>query len=90
MVKHWIANPEHTGSSPVLPSITVVGLPIVEGFFLRGNKMAARNDITGDNISSKTSNDKFRDGWELAFGKKKEALNNSEKETSETSESTDE
>lgn len=52
--------------------------------------MTTRNDITGDNIASKTSNDKFRDGWELAFGKKKEALNNSEKETSETSESNDE
>lgn len=57
---------------------------------MRGNKMAARNDITGDNIASKTSNDKFRDGWELAFGKKKEALNNSEKETPENLERNDE
>lgn len=57
---------------------------------MRGNKMAARNDITGDNIASKTSNDRFRDGWELAFGKKKEALNNSEKETPENLERNDE
>ena len=52
--------------------------------------MTTRNDITGDNISSKTTNDKFRDGWELVFGKKNEALNNSEKETPENPERNDE
>jgi hypothetical protein len=33
--------------------------------------MAAKNDITGDAIRSKTSNKKYADGWERIFGKKK-------------------
>jgi len=34
--------------------------------------MAAKNDITGDNIRSKISNQKaYGDGWERIFGKKK-------------------
>jgi len=34
--------------------------------------MATQNDITGDAIKSQTTNDKYRDGWEAIFGKKKE------------------
>lgn len=30
----------------------------------------ARNDITGDSISTRTSSDAFRDGWERIYGKK--------------------
>lgn len=33
--------------------------------------MAAKNDITGDAIRSKTSNQKYAEGWERIFGKKK-------------------
>lgn len=32
--------------------------------------MTSRNDITGDELKSKTNNDKYRDGWERIFGKK--------------------
>lgn len=30
----------------------------------------AKNDITGDEIKTKTSSDAFRDGWDRIFGKK--------------------
>lgn len=33
--------------------------------------MAAKNDITGDRIVSRTSNDKYASGWDRIFGKKK-------------------
>lgn len=33
--------------------------------------MAARNDITGDAIVTKKTDDSYRDGWERIFGKKK-------------------
>ena len=32
--------------------------------------MAARNDITGDSITSKTTSEKYRDNWDAIFGKK--------------------
>lgn len=34
--------------------------------------MTSRNDITGDSLTSKPSNDAFRDGWDRIFGKKAE------------------
>lgn len=34
--------------------------------------MAAKNDITGDAIRSKTSTKKYAEGWERIFGKKKD------------------
>jgi len=34
--------------------------------------MAAKNDITGDSISTKSNTKEFEDGWERIFGKKKE------------------
>jgi hypothetical protein len=30
----------------------------------------ATNDITGDSINSKSSNQKYRDNWDIIFGKK--------------------
>ena len=33
--------------------------------------MAAKNDITGDAIRSKPVSDKYAEGWERIFGKKK-------------------
>ena len=35
--------------------------------------MTATNDITGDSIHSKPSNDLYRDNWERIFGKKDES-----------------
>jgi hypothetical protein len=32
--------------------------------------MAARNDITGDSITSKTTSEKYRDNWDAIFAKK--------------------
>lgn len=32
--------------------------------------MTSKNDITGDEIKSKTSSDTYRDGWERIFGGK--------------------
>jgi len=32
--------------------------------------MVSRNDITGDNLVSKPSNEKFDTGWELIWGNK--------------------
>jgi hypothetical protein len=34
--------------------------------------MAARNDVTGDSLVSKSSNEKYRSEWDRIFGKKKE------------------
>ena len=34
--------------------------------------MAAKNDITGDEIKSKTTSSAYEDGWDRIFGKKKE------------------
>lgn len=34
--------------------------------------MTARNDITGDAIQTKGSNDAYRDAWDRIFGKKRE------------------
>lgn len=36
--------------------------------------MTARNDITGDNIQTKGSNDAYREGWDRIFGKKEEPV----------------
>ena len=33
--------------------------------------MAAKNDVTGDSIRSKTSSKAYSDGWDRIFGKKK-------------------
>ena len=30
--------------------------------------MASKNDITGDELKSKTSNESYRNGWERIFG----------------------
>lgn len=38
------------------------------------NKMTARNDVTGDELKSKTNNDKYRDGWDRIFKKKEEPV----------------
>ena len=38
--------------------------------------MAAKNDITGDSIKSKTSTKAYADGWEKIFGKKKKTKKN--------------
>lgn len=32
--------------------------------------MAARNDVTGDEIKSKTNNKQYADNWDRIFGKK--------------------
>jgi len=32
--------------------------------------MASRNDVTGDEIKSKTSNKQYADNWDRIFGKK--------------------
>lgn len=34
--------------------------------------MTTKNDITGDLIKTKESNQAYSDGWDLIFGKKKE------------------
>lgn len=33
--------------------------------------MAAKNDVTGDSIQSKTNSNEFRDNWDRIFNKKK-------------------
>jgi hypothetical protein len=43
--------------------------------------MATRNDITGDFIRSKKSNDKYRDGWDVIFAKKDTDNQQEEKDT---------
>lgn len=32
--------------------------------------MTAKNDVTGDKIISRVSNDKYNEGWDRIFGKK--------------------
>ena len=32
--------------------------------------MTAKNDITGDSLTSRVSSDKYRDNWERIFGKR--------------------
>ena len=34
--------------------------------------MAAKNDVTGDSLISKSSNEKYRSEWDRIFGKKNE------------------
>lgn len=34
--------------------------------------MTAKNDVTGDKIISRISNEKYAEGWDRIFGKKKE------------------
>jgi hypothetical protein len=34
--------------------------------------MVSKNDITGNEIKTKTSSDKYREGWDRIFGKKKD------------------
>lgn len=46
--------------------------------------MTARNDITGDSIQSKPSNDLYRDNWEKIFGTKKDSQNEQQDSSSDT------
>lgn len=39
--------------------------------------MATKNDVTGDSIKSKVSDDKYREGWDRIFGNKNKILNES-------------
>jgi hypothetical protein len=43
--------------------------------------MAAKNDVTGDSLRTRVSNDKYSEGWDRIFGKKDE---NKPKETEQT------
>lgn len=56
--------------------------------------MAARNDITGDNIASRANTDTYETNYESIFGKKEKrktvVLDINEAANSETTESTDE
>ncbi len=36
--------------------------------------MTSKNDITGDELKSKSNNDKYREGWDRIFGKKDKEL----------------
>lgn len=38
--------------------------------------MAAKNDITGDSLTTKASNKKYDEGWDRIFGKKKKEEKN--------------
>lgn len=48
--------------------------------------MAAKNDITGDLIKSKNSNQAYGDGWDRIFGNK-QRINNVESKAQTTSKS---
>lgn len=41
--------------------------------------MTARNDITGDSISTRKTNDAYRDGWDRIFKQKRDEAANTEK-----------
>lgn len=45
--------------------------------------MAARNDVTGDNITTKSPSDAYRDNWDRIFGKKKDSDEKPKKEDEE-------
>lgn len=45
--------------------------------------MSTRNDITGDHIRTKSNSKKYKDGWDLIFGKKDEEEEEKEDETKE-------
>ena len=36
--------------------------------------MATKNDVTGDTISSKPTNDAFRKGWDRVFGNERQEV----------------
>jgi hypothetical protein len=38
----------------------------------QGTVMVARNDITGDSIQTKSATNKYRDNYDLIFGKKQD------------------
>ena len=41
--------------------------------------MTAKNDVTGDSLISKSSNEKYRSEWDRIFGKSKDAKKNNDK-----------
>jgi len=48
--------------------------------------MASRNDVTGDNLISRTNNDQYRSNWDRIFGKKDEESKVEETKTEENKE----
>ena len=40
--------------------------------------MSTRNDITGDELTSRATNEKYREGWDRIFGHKTERVRNSD------------
>lgn len=55
--------------------------------------MTSKNDITGDDIKSKTSSDQYREGWDRIFGnkqaKKVETLSDYIAQVAQSEEATD-
>ena len=49
--------------------------------------MTSKNDITGDLIKSKNSNQAYADGWDRIFGNKKKDINIAEPQAQSTSKS---
>lgn len=52
--------------------------------------MAARNDITGDTIVTKKTDDSYRDGWDRIFGKKSKTEKAEEQNEEQVRDSTQE
>lgn len=48
--------------------------------------MAARNDVTGDSLVSRSSNEKFRSEWDRIFGKKEKPSEKNSEERNEKKE----
>jgi len=49
----------------------------------------ATNDITGDDIRTRPSSDKFRENWEVIFGKKEKVEEDIDSKRSDNEEGTD-
>lgn len=41
--------------------------------------MPSRNDVTGDNLISRSNNDQYRNNWDRIFGKKEDKEEETEK-----------
>lgn len=57
--------------------------PFLRGTQHRTHPMASRNDITGANLTSKHTTDKYRAGWDTIFGETPEQKSDSKKNPKE-------
>ena len=54
-----------------------------ESNFGKKSKTTSFNDVTGDSLTTKTTTDSYRDGWDRIFGKKAKEQSDEELDANE-------